>query len=200
MRLLVRFLVQFLFDDAARMQELVGDVGENRGAARGYAALGCLKEEAGEEFAQVFRGGEFGEVDGVVGGRRECGGVQAEMAGAKTRLRFRPAETALGAIVIAMQAAGVGWRRIGYGSGGWGFRWQDFNVWDWRVHGFSFFFLPVEGYPPPTHPRHCCMVIKIKGLQNWAVRKCMKTKEGQTVLARLPEGAKDGARKGACNG
>ena len=120
MRLLVRFLVQFLFDDAARMQELVGDVGENRGAARGYAALGCLKEEAGEEFAQVFRGGEFGEVaeevpgevDGIVGGRRECGGVQAEMAGAKTRLRFRPAETALGAIVIAMQAAGVGWRRI----------------------------------------------------------------------------------------
>ena len=43
------------------MQELVGDVGENRGAAGRNAALGDLNEEAGEEFAEVFGGGELRE-------------------------------------------------------------------------------------------------------------------------------------------
>ncbi len=166
--LVVQFLF-FLLDDAVGMQELVGDVSENGGAAGRHAAFGCLDEEARKEIAQVFRGGEMGvageevrgEVCGVIGKRGEDGGdFQTEMARTKTKLRFQAAKTALGAIVIAMQAAGVGWRRISCGRGGWGFLCQDFYVWGLRVHGLSSF-CRRRG----THPRHCCKNFKTKGLQ-----------------------------------
>ncbi len=103
----------------------------------------------------------LGEVGGVTGGYREGGSdLQAEVARTKTKLRFQAAKTASGAIVIAMLAARVGWRKIGYGRGGWGFWCQDFYVWGLRVHGLSSF-CRLRG----THPRHCCMVIKTKDLQ-----------------------------------
>src|SRR5262249_10155618 len=66
---------QFLFleDDAMRMQELVGDVGEDSGAARGDAAFSHLDEEAGKEFPQVSGGRELGEAVKEI--FREVGGV-----------------------------------------------------------------------------------------------------------------------------
>ncbi len=86
--IVVQFLF-FLLHDAVGMKELVGDVSENGGAAGRNAAFGRLDEEAREEFAQVFRRGEFGEVaeevagevGGVIGIGGEGGGdFQAEMA------------------------------------------------------------------------------------------------------------------------
>jgi len=47
-------------------------------------------------------------------------------------------------------------------------------VWSWFV-----IFLVVGGYPPPA----LLDSYQNKGLANWAVRKCMKRKEGQTALA-----------------
>jgi len=58
--LVVEFLF-FLLDDTVGVKELVGDIGENGGAAGRHAAFGGLDEEAREEFAKVVRGGEFGE-------------------------------------------------------------------------------------------------------------------------------------------
>jgi len=106
------------------MQELVGDVGENRGAARRDAALGDLNEEAGEEFAEVFGGRELreagekvrGEVGGVAGGRRQ-GGFQMEMIGTEAVLGFQAGATAALAIGEAMQAARSSGRRAGCASG-----------------------------------------------------------------------------------
>src|SRR5215471_11330670 len=97
------------------MQELVGDVGENGGAARGDAAFGHQDEEAGKEFAQVFGGGElgmigeevFGEVGRVLRGRREGGGLQMEMIGTKAGLGFQAGTTAALSVGEAMQAAGA---------------------------------------------------------------------------------------------
>jgi hypothetical protein len=64
--LLRLFGLSFVFacDGAVRMEELVGDVGEDGGAARGYAAFGDEDQEAVEKLVDV-RGGielrEFGE-------------------------------------------------------------------------------------------------------------------------------------------
>ena len=50
------------------MEELVGDVGEDGGAAGGDAAFGDEKEEAGEELVDVDGGVELGEFGYEVGG------------------------------------------------------------------------------------------------------------------------------------
>jgi hypothetical protein len=44
------------------VEELVGDVSEDRGAARGDAAFGDQSEEAGEKLAEIDGGREFGEL------------------------------------------------------------------------------------------------------------------------------------------
>jgi hypothetical protein len=70
----------FSFDGAVRVEELVGDVGEDGGAARGHAAFGDEDQEPVEEFVDVhgrielrefgeeFRGEVFRVVLGVYGG------------------------------------------------------------------------------------------------------------------------------------
>ena len=50
------------------VEELVGDVGKDGGAARGDAAFGDEGEKAAEELADVDAGGEFGEFGEEVGG------------------------------------------------------------------------------------------------------------------------------------
>ncbi|SRR6266699_5933958 len=60
--------VGFEDDGAVGVEELVGDVGEDGGAARGDAAFDDEGEEAGEELADVGSGGEFGEFGEKVGG------------------------------------------------------------------------------------------------------------------------------------
>jgi len=56
--------IVFACDGAMGVEELVGDVGKDGGAARGYAAFGDEDQEAVEELVDV-RGGielrEFGE-------------------------------------------------------------------------------------------------------------------------------------------
>jgi hypothetical protein len=117
--LVVQFLF-FLLDDAVGMQELVGDVGENGGAAGRDAAFGGMDEEAGKKFAQVFRGGEMlvageevlREVVRVTGGRRE--GVQGRMAEAKAVVAVQGAKTALAPVKGVVTAArGIGGTGLG---------------------------------------------------------------------------------------
>ena len=60
--------VIFAVDGAVGVQELVGDVSQNGGAARGDAALGHLDEEAGEKLPDVGAGGELGEFGEEFGG------------------------------------------------------------------------------------------------------------------------------------
>jgi hypothetical protein len=55
-------------DGAVGVEELVGDVGEDGGAAWGDATFGYEEEKAGEELADVGAGGEFGEFGEKVGG------------------------------------------------------------------------------------------------------------------------------------
>ena len=94
-----RWLVfRFLVDGAMGMEELIGDVGENSGAAGRDAPLGDLRQEAGEEFLDVLavkEVGRFGEeVGGEIGGvarrrrKNDCGIAQAEMMPAEAGLRF----------------------------------------------------------------------------------------------------------------
>lgn len=54
----------FAVDGAVGMEKLVGDVGQDGGAARGHEALGNEDEEPGEELVDVDGGvelGKFGE-------------------------------------------------------------------------------------------------------------------------------------------
>jgi hypothetical protein len=62
------FLGGFESDGAVGVEELVGDVGKDRGAAWGDTAFGDEGEEAAEELADVGAGGELGEFGEEVGG------------------------------------------------------------------------------------------------------------------------------------
>ena len=71
--------IVFAFNRAMRVEELVGDVGEDGGAARGRAAFGAEDQEPVEEFVDIhgrielrefgeeFRGEVFRVVLGVYG-------------------------------------------------------------------------------------------------------------------------------------
>jgi hypothetical protein len=48
-------------DGAVRVEELVGNVGEDRGAAGGDATFGDQDEKTSEELADMHSGVEFGE-------------------------------------------------------------------------------------------------------------------------------------------
>jgi hypothetical protein len=110
---LLRLVVRFFLDGAVGMQELVGDVGENGGAARPDAAFGHLDEEAREELADVGAGGEIGEfgeevggeVGGVTWGRRERDGDRMKVARTKAGLGFQAGQRAALAIGEAILAA-----------------------------------------------------------------------------------------------
>ena len=114
--------VDFSFEGAVGMEELVGDEGENRSAARGDAAAGDLNEEAGEELLNVLGGREFGGLSGekiggevfeVAGSLRERR-AEAEMARTESGLGQQTGKTATLAIgVVILAAHGIVLRRGG---------------------------------------------------------------------------------------
>src|SRR5882762_2840325 len=73
-------LAIFFFGDGGEgAEELVGDVGEDGGAAGGDFVLGEEEEQAGEEIVDLGGGGEIVEVDGE--GGRDFGGVELRWSG-----------------------------------------------------------------------------------------------------------------------
>jgi hypothetical protein len=105
----------FRVDGSVRVEELVGDVSENRGAARGDAAFGHLDEEPGEKLPDVGAGGELGEFGEEVGGevgeidlgllaRGPHGGAHREVVKTETKMGIRggvAASFAVGETVLA---------------------------------------------------------------------------------------------------
>jgi len=99
-----------VINGAVGVQELVGDVGQDGGAARGDMALGDLDEEIGEEFVDGdgrLEVGEFadelgGEIDGV--GR---GGLRLGMAETETGARVHDGKLAPATAVGVMTATGA---------------------------------------------------------------------------------------------
>jgi hypothetical protein len=59
----------FSVDSGKGVKELVGDVGEDGGAARGDAISGEKQQKAGKEVVDVRGGGEFREAVGEAGGQ-----------------------------------------------------------------------------------------------------------------------------------
>ncbi len=112
-------------DGTVRVEELVGDVSEDGGAAGGDASFGDEGEEAGEELADVRAGvepGEFGEeVSGevcrVVLWRLGCSD-QGGVAETEVRAGVENGETAAGTVGGEMAAAGRldGTSITGFGS------------------------------------------------------------------------------------
>jgi hypothetical protein len=194
--LVVRFPF-FLLDDAVRMQELVGDVGKNRGAARRDAAFGGLDEEAGKEFAEVFGRAEVREAAEEFRGKVVKIGGRGGQAGPGPLLEVCFAKTGAGgreptafAIVIAMLATGVGWGRISCRRGRQGFLGQDFYVGGLRGHGCSSFCRVGRGQG--VHTPGISYECQNKGLAKWAIRICMKRKE---IVS-----GKNGETRGECTG
>jgi len=97
-------------DGAVGMQELVGDVSQDGGAARGDAAFGDEGEKIGEEFVDREGGlelGEFadkfcGEIDGVRRGGLWLGVAETETGGPVHDGKKAPAT-----LVGVMAAAGA---------------------------------------------------------------------------------------------
>jgi len=112
---LVAYRIGFTGDGTVGVEELVGDVGEDGGAARGDAAFGDKDEEPGEKLVDVDAGVKFGEFGEEVGGkvfrvvlwRLGCGGDQSGMAEAKMGAGVQDGETATAAVGGVMAAARV---------------------------------------------------------------------------------------------
>jgi len=100
-------------DGAVGVEELVGDVGQDGGAARGDAAFGDENEEPGKKLVDVNAGIEFGELGEKVGGeifrvvlwRLGRGGAQGGMAETKVRTGVEDGETAATAVGGEVAAA-----------------------------------------------------------------------------------------------
>ena len=119
-------------DGPMGVEELVGDVGHDRGAAGGDAAFGDEDEEAGEKLVDVDAGAELGEFGEEFGGeafrvvldvhRKGSGGGCLRVAEAKARVSWRAGEAAALAVGIEISTARSGglWRcgdRITGGAG-----------------------------------------------------------------------------------
>ncbi len=111
-------LVDFAVDGAVGVQELVGDVGQNGGAARGDPAFGHLDEQAGEKLPDVGAGGELGEFGEEFGGEVHGvtwgwlaggthGGTDGEMVKTKTKMGLGGGVAAAFAIGETMLAAAL---------------------------------------------------------------------------------------------
>jgi len=98
----------YLFGDGGEgAEELVGDVGEDGGAAGGDFVLGEEEEQAREEVVDLGGGGEVVEVGGESGG--DFGGFrlilwQAAVGRAEMGIRGRGRETAASAVGIEKDA------------------------------------------------------------------------------------------------
>jgi hypothetical protein len=87
----------FAVEGALGVEELIGNVGHDGGAARGDAALGDEDQEAGKELVDGEGGIKFGEFGEKVGGevfevagggdeRQASGDLQVEVADAESGL------------------------------------------------------------------------------------------------------------------
>jgi hypothetical protein len=152
-------------DGAVGVEELVGDVTKDGGAARGDAAFGNKDQEPCEELVDVNGGLELGELGEKFGGEvfrvvldghgNGSGGVWLPMTDAKARVNLRAGEAAALAVGIKIRTAGrSAFRRNSDRIGG--------EVWasDCSVH--ELFLFLVEGGTLP----HSCMSLKTKGLKN----------------------------------
>jgi hypothetical protein len=132
------------FDGVVGVEELVGDVGEDGGAARRDAAFGDESEEAGEELADVVGGIELGELGEEVGGEvfgvvegvrgHELGDAVLGVAKAEAEMGGQAGKAATLAIGIDEGAArriDFHWRRHGNDGG-------DRAI-ECGVHGFFLF-------------------------------------------------------------
>ena len=108
--------VRFFLDGAVRVQELVGDVGEDGGPAGGDAALGNQDEQPGEKLADICARGELGEFREQVGGevfgvvrrgreRKTGGDLPVVVPEAEARLGRQAGQAAASAIGITIVAA-----------------------------------------------------------------------------------------------
>jgi hypothetical protein len=143
-RLVFEFDGALAFDGVVGMEDLVGDVGEDGGAARGDAAFGDEGEEACEELADVVGGVEWGELGEEVGGEvfgvveGVCGNDFRDavlgMAEAEAEVGGQTGEAAALAVGIDEGAArGIDFRKCGNGNDG-----GDRAI-ECGVHGFFLF-------------------------------------------------------------
>ena len=119
-----------LADGAVGMQELVGNVAEDGGAAGGDAAFGDEDEEASKEFADVVGGGEFGEFGEEIGAQvgeiavvllegGADGGTFLEVLGTKPKMGIVGVPAAALAIRETMAATSAGFCTTWRGAGIW---------------------------------------------------------------------------------
>jgi hypothetical protein len=125
---LVGLSMDFAFDGAVGVKELVGDIGKDGGAAWGYAAFGNEDQKAVEEFVDVHGGIELREFGKEIGGevfrvalgvqREGAGGAYLRVAVAEARVNWQAGKAAALAVGIAIGAArSIGFHRDGDGIG-----------------------------------------------------------------------------------
>jgi len=172
---LVVFGLGFQDNGAVGVEELVGDVGQDGGAARRDAAFGDKDQELGEELVDVNRAlelGGFGEEVGrkvfrvVVDVHRKGNGSDClGVAEAKARVRWKAGKAAALAVGIEIGAMGSS-----------GFRWDYDGIGDGAgakgccAHEVFLFFWWERGTPHSMHE------FENKRDAKWALRKCMKRK------------------------
>jgi hypothetical protein len=121
---LVGLGILLAFDGAVGVEELVGDVGKDGGAARGDAAFGDEDQEAVEKFVDVHGGIELREFGEEFRGQifrvalgvhwDGNGGAHFRVAGAKAKVGWRAgAPTALAVGIVIGTARRFGFRRDG---------------------------------------------------------------------------------------
>jgi hypothetical protein len=132
--------IDLALDGDQGVEELVGDVGENGGTARGDAVLHDENEELGEELVDLVGGLEVVELDQEIGGevdvnglrrlRLECGMAEAEACAQGTQAAAPAACGEMTALCV-----GIAGKRDSSKAG------------CLRVHGLSFW------VPKGYHPR-----------------------------------------------
>jgi len=172
---LVVFGLGFQDNGAVGVEELVGDVGQDGGAARRDAAFGDKDQELGEELVDVIGVLELGEFREEVGGevfrvvvdgyRNGGGDVCLGVAEAKAGVRWKAGKAAALAVGIKIGATGSS-----------GFRWDYDGIGDGAgakgccAHEVFLFFWWEGGTPHSMHE------FENKRDAKWALRKCMKRK------------------------
>ncbi len=99
---------RFAVNGAVAVQELVGDVRQNGGAARGDAAFGDEDEESGKELVDLGGRLECGELPEEIGGevvRVGLDGLRPGVPETETGLSVQDAKTALAPVARVMAAA-----------------------------------------------------------------------------------------------
>jgi len=154
--------IDFALDSYERVKELVGDVGQDGGTARGDAVLDDQDEELGEELVDLVCGLEIVELDQEIGGevdvdglRRmdlQCGMTKAEAGAQGTQAAAPAAGSEMGALCV-----GIAGKRDGVEAGG------------LRIHDLSF--LGAEGGYHPRGDRKSAEDLDSKAVAGAPLRK-----------------------------